>query len=109
MTAIAAATMSPPQVICLRENHQAIVEIKIAGQDFGRPLAGILQTIKLRHAVTADAGLVPQLVRHLHEQLVGKFHFFAPARAFVGGISAKLATVWLAANGALPGVNSGCW
>jgi hypothetical protein len=104
MPAAAAATITAPTMIISRENHQTIVEIKIAGQNFGRR-AGIFGAMEFHHARAAEAVFIFQLRRNFREQRFGNFHLRAPARTFVSRVGAKLAIVWLPAQRTLRGIN----
>jgi len=68
MTAVVPATKTAPQMIAAGENHQALLKIKIAGQNFLRSLVFRFRTMKLHHAFLADTRLVPQFRRHLCNQ-----------------------------------------
>ena len=53
------------------ENHQAVVEIKVAGPNFWPGNPTFLGAMKFHDALAADAGFVPQFSRHTREQLLG--------------------------------------
>jgi hypothetical protein len=106
MPAIAAATITAPQMKRGGENHQAAVKIKITRQNFRRR-GDIDGAMKLHHARAADAGPVLQLRRNACNKFFGDFHLGAPARAFIGGNSAKLAIIRLAAERAVFRLASG--
>ena len=82
MAAAAAATMAPPQMILLGENHPASgVQIKIPNPRRRRCLV----FMKFRDAAGADADAIAKIFRHLREQFRRYFHLGTPARAFVSG------------------------
>ena len=105
MPAAAAATVTATQMPGGGEDHQAVLKVKIPGQDFGR---GFWGTVPGRHTRPAEAGLVAPVLGNLREQGFGDFDLRAPAGAFVGGGGAKLAVVGLAAQGAQAGLRRGC-
>ena len=105
VAAVAAAAIAATQMVVGGEDHQAAIEIKIAGDDFR---AFCILAVKLHYAIRADAGFVFQVGRHLRQQRFGDFDFGAPAGAFVGGVSAKLAVVRIAAERAVPGIERMC-
>jgi len=105
MAATIAATVSTAQMVGGGENHQLTFEMKIAGQDFGRCQSLIFRAMKFHHAVTANAGLVSQFGRDLSQQFIGNFHEGTPAGTLVNGRGAKLAMIWLPAEGAWAGID----
>jgi hypothetical protein len=58
MPTTAGATVTAAQMISRGENHQAILEIKITGQNFLRRRRSFSLTMKLHHAMDANAGLI---------------------------------------------------
>ena len=97
MPAIAAATITTPQMKCSVENHQAAVKIKIARQNFSRG-AAICGAVKFHHASAAETGFVAQLWWNLRNEFVGHFYPGTPAQTLVSGDGAKLAIIRLAAE-----------
>lgn len=105
MAAAAIATITAAPMICGGENHQAAIEIKITGPDFGVRQVRVFGAMKRRHAGAADAIFIPQLRWHLGEQRFGNFHLRAPARAFVSRDGAELAIIRLAAQRTMRGIH----
>jgi len=106
MTAFTAATITTPQMVVRCKNHESLVEIKISRHDF---CAVQLSAMKAHDAVEANAGIIFKVGWHLRQQFVRDFHPGAPAGAFVGGVSAKLAIVWFVAEWTPPGIRFVCW
>ena len=61
--------------------------------------------MKRHDASATKTGLVARHRRNLREEFVWNLYFRAPARAFVGGVGAKLAIVRLAAERTPSGVH----
>ena len=108
MPAFVAATVTSFQMIIRGEDHQAIVEIKIARHDLDALWRIVFRAQKFHDAIAADAAFIFQFCRHAREQGFGNLHFRAPTRAFVSRVGAKLAIVRLAAQRALCGVKIFC-
>ena len=90
MAAAAAATMAPPQMILLGENHFPVGgKIKISDPRRLRRFT----FVKFFDAVGADASTIALRFRHLRQQFRRHFYLGAPARAFVGGGRTKLARI----------------
>jgi hypothetical protein len=97
MAAAAAAAIAASQMMRGGENHQTAVKIKIVRQNFPHCHTRML-ALKRQHTGAANAGLVPQVRRHLREQFFRDLRLYAPAQAFEGGGRTDLALVRPAAQ-----------
>ena len=104
VTATIAAAIAAAQMVRFGENHDAVLEIEIAGKNFRNGKALVFLAVKFHHAIAADAGAVLQFGRDTSDEFGGNLHLGAPARAFVRRHLAKLAIVWIAAKRAFRGV-----
>ena len=96
MTAAASATEATAQVVFGIKDHQPVIEIKIARQDFIPDRSRLGRAMEFRYAMATDARFTPQIDRHPGEQQIRNFHFLAPTRAFVNGAGTEPAPVRLA-------------
>jgi len=64
MATVIAATITAPQMIRGGEDHQPVVEIKVAGPDLWPGDPTFLGAMKFHDAVPTDAGFVAQFRRH---------------------------------------------
>ncbi len=103
MAAVVAAAIAATLMICRGENHQAIVEVKVAGPDLRPGDPTLPGTMKFHDALAADAGFVALFRRHAGDEFVRDANGRTPARTFVGGRGAELAIVPPAAQRTTPG------
>ena len=104
MPAAAAATVTATQMPGGGEDHQAVLKVKIPGQDFGR---GFWGTVPGRHTRPAEAGLVAPVLGNLREQGFRNFDARTPAGSLVSCGGAELAVVGLAAQWTVGGSRAG--
>ncbi len=93
MTAVVAAAIAATLVICRGEDHQTVVEIKVAGPDLWPGDSTLLGTMKFHDALATDAGFVAQFRGNLRDEFIRNGHRFAPARTFVGRGGAEAAII----------------
>lgn len=98
MAAVVAATIAAPQMIRGGENHQAVVEIKVAGPDLWPGDPTLLGVVKFHDALATDAGFVASLCRYARDEFVRNANARAPARTFVGRNGTELAFIRPAAQ-----------
>ena len=95
---VVAATVTATRMICSGENHQAVVEIKVAGPDLWPGNPTLLGVVKLHDALATDARFVASLRRDTRDQFIRDANARTPARAFVGRGGAELAVIRAAAQ-----------
>ena len=88
-----AATVAAPLVICRGENHQAFVEVKVAGPDLWPSDPTLLGPMKFHDALATDTGFVAQFSRHAGDEFVRNANRRTPARTFVGCRRAELTII----------------
>lgn len=108
MAATGGATVTPAQVIGLRKNDQAMLEIKLAGQR-GRSRRCCVDTMERHHAVAADAGNFLQSRWNLRQQSVRDIRLGAPTGAVIRRVSAELAIVGAPAQRTTTGIGRVCF
>jgi hypothetical protein len=97
MPAVVVATVAPPQMIRSGKDHQAAVEVEVAGPDPWPGAPTFLGTMKFPDAIATDTRFVAQIRRNARNQFLGNRNLFAPTRAFVGRRRAELTLVVLPA------------
>lgn len=107
MAAVIAATVATPQMIRGGEDHQAAVEIEVAGPKLWPGNPTFLGAMKFHDALAADAGFVAQFRRHARQQLLGDRNCGAPAWAFVGRSRAELTLIGSPAQWTLCRIGAG--
>ena len=84
MATVVAATVTTPLMIRRREDHQAVVEIEVAGHDLWPGNPTFLGAMKFHDTITTDAGAIARFGRDTRQQFIGNANRHTPARTFVG-------------------------
>lgn len=80
------------------KDHQAVVEIKVAGPHLWPGNPTFLGVVKFHDALATDAGAIARFCRNTREQFFRDARSDAPARTFVGRCGAELAIIRPAAQ-----------
>jgi len=98
MTAVVAAAVTATLMIRCGENHQAVLEIKVAGPDLRAGDFTFLGAMKFHDTIPAEARAVAGFRWHLGEQRIRNANSGAPARPFVSRRRTELAIIRPAAQ-----------
>src|SRR5688572_9051361 len=98
MATVIAAAIATSLVIRGGEDHQAAVEIKVAGPDLWPGDPTLLGAMKIHDALATDAGFVAGFGRNLRDQFIRNANRRTPAWTFVNRHGAELAIVRPAAQ-----------